>query len=130
MTLLGDVIYLAAGQSGLGTFDVADPAAPRLLDGMPLPGPAVKVCVAGDYAFVADHVAGGLQVVDISVPANLSLVTGYVTGNYAHGVAVAGEFAYLADGIGLKVFRVFDSPLPVEKKTIGGVKAIYRRREP
>jgi hypothetical protein len=129
LALLDDVIYLADGQSGLRTFDVADPTIPKLLDGIPLLGPAVKVCVAREYAFVADHVAGGLQVIDVSSPANLSLVTGYVTGNYAHGIAVGDEFAYLADGIGLKVFRVFDSPLAVEKKTIGGVKAIYHRGE-
>lgn len=120
-----DVVYLADGSSGLRTFDVADPSAPSLLGGVELPGPAVRVELAGDYAVVADHVAGGLQIVDVSVVTNPSRVTGVVTGYYAHGVAVDAKFAYLVDGQGLKVFRAFDGIVPVEKKTLGSLKALF-----
>ena len=57
------------------------------------------MAVAGNYAYVADEVAG-LQVIDISNPANPQRVGGYDTAGGAAGVAVAGNYAYVADDAG------------------------------
>ena len=114
---------------GLKSYDVGDRTMPSLLDGLSLPGPGVRARIVGTHAVMADHVNGGLQVVDVSSPANLVSATAYVTGNYANGVAVAGEYAYLVDGIGLKVFRIFDSTVPVDNATWGRIKNRFSNRK-
>jgi len=124
--LRGDVAFLADGSGGLHSFDISNPSVPVSLDALLFSGPAVKVEITGHFAVLAAHVAGGLQVVDVTDPAGLVSVSSYVTGNYAHGVAVDGDYAYLADGEGLKVFRIFDSSVPVKRRTLGGIKSLFR----
>jgi hypothetical protein len=103
----GNLLYLAGGENGLEVFDISTPSAPLRIGATLLPGPAVKVTRSTSFAFVADHVHGGLQVVELTDPTTPTPAGGYVTGFYGHGVAVVGEYACLADGNGLKVFRVF-----------------------
>lgn len=124
---LTETTIYAADSDGLHVFDGSNPSSPQALGFAPLPGPAIKVQVIDGIAFVADHVAGGLQVVDCTDPGNPLPLTGYPTGYYAHGVAIAAPYAYLADGVSLKVFQVYEFPVPTEQKTIGGVKTLFGR---
>ena len=70
------------------------------------PGQALGVCVAGDYAYVADG-GSGLQVIDVSDKSNPVIVGSRDTAGSAQAVAVAGGYAYIADaGSGLQVIDV------------------------
>jgi hypothetical protein len=54
------------------------------------------VAVAGNYAYVADGLAG-LQVIDVSNPANCVRVGGHDTSGAAYDVEISGNYAYVAD---------------------------------
>jgi hypothetical protein len=101
----GGYAYVAAGDAGLRVVDVSTPAAPVEVSSSATPGKALAVAIAGEYAYVADHIS--VRVVDVSTPAAPRLAGFYDTAGYADGVAVqatllpdgtAGEYAYVADG--------------------------------
>jgi len=86
---------------------IADLANPRLVGGVETGGSASGVAVAGNHAYVADHV--GLQVLDVSDPVNAARIGGTDTSGDAWDVAVSGNHAYLADyRDGLQVFDITD----------------------
>jgi hypothetical protein len=69
-------------------------------------GYAEGVMVLGNYAYVADGLAG-LHIIDVSNPSSPVRVGGYDTSGYAFGVAVSGNYAYVADSSGgLVILRV------------------------
>lgn len=57
---------------------------------------AYGVAIAGNYAYVADHLSGLLGV-NVSNPTNPVLVGNCDTIGYANNVAVSGAYAYVID---------------------------------
>jgi hypothetical protein len=95
-------------------------------DGLGTSGRASEVVLPGNYAYVANEIAG-LQVIDVSDPANPQRMGGYDTSGESYGVAVAGNYAYVADGTaGLQVIDVSD---PANPKRVGGYNTSGSARE-
>lgn len=67
----GDLAFVATTRNGFSTVDIADPATPRLVRTVTIPGNLYGVAVQGDYAYVSG--ADGLHVVDIRSPASAYL---------------------------------------------------------
>ncbi len=74
-------------------------------------GPARRVHVIGDYAYVTD--VKGLRVVDISDKANPQIIGNITTPGFAMGVFVKDDFAYVADyDNGLVIIDISDKANP------------------
>lgn len=108
--VVGPMMYLADGFTGLQIVDVSDPMSPVFLGsewtGSDIGGNASDVDVVGNLAYVTDW-WGGFHVFDVSNPMDPVLVgkTDAVSG--PRGVEVHGQYAYVADGPeGLKVIDV------------------------
>jgi hypothetical protein len=81
--------------------DVADPARPRRLASLALPGAAMAVAVApGGKLLAVAAGSAGLLLVDLAQPARPRLVAQADTPGYARDVLVRGDRAWLADGAG------------------------------
>ncbi len=96
---LGDQILLAAaGDQGLRTAAIAEPARPIEL-GRFLTGDARGVAVLGSVGYLADA-AGGVHVIDLRNPAEPAHLSTVETFGSPVGVTVAGNRVYVADGAG------------------------------
>ncbi|MFX1317904.1 MAG: Loki-CTERM sorting domain-containing protein [Promethearchaeota archaeon] len=95
----GNVAFIAAGESGLLSVDISDPAHPVYLDNhTTAPGRFYRrLDIQGHLAFVCDAPFGGVRVYDISDPSNLQYLSTY-TLSYPYDVAVAGDVIFVADG--------------------------------
>ncbi|MBI1987522.1 MAG: choice-of-anchor D domain-containing protein, partial [Nitrospinae bacterium] len=111
----GKVAYVGLGSS-LHVVDVSDPASPRSLGQVTLPGLVEDIFVAGSLAYVANG-KFGLRVVDVSTPTSPQEIGRLDTlGGYARGVFFSGGFAYVASGTeGLWVIDVSDPANPVQR---------------
>ncbi len=104
--------YIGDGRY-LDILNVKSTCAPVLI-GRALTSSVVRgVCVSGDYAYVADEVAG-LCIIDVSDP-GFPQIVGYSPGYFATRVWVVDTLAYLADGgAGVKVIDISNPSSPVE----------------
>jgi hypothetical protein len=122
----GDVMYVS-GLTGLVTYDVSDPAAPRELGRLVLPHfENEDVDLGGDILLISNDAAestGILYVVDISDPADPSLrSTTMMGGNpllggpgHTASCILDCTFAWVTDGAGIRVYDLTDPDAPVDK---------------
>ncbi len=110
--VIGNVIYLADGGSGLRILDVSDPAQPVPLSVVDTHW-AMAVTVRDGMAYVADEWAG-LKIFDVSDPAAPVLVGELDTAGLACDVALQGDLALVADLDGLRVVNVAEPSSPWE----------------
>ena len=94
--VVGNYAYVALEFSGLGIFDVSNPANPVQVGSYKTPFAAVAVDVSGNHAYVLDA-RHGLQVVDVSNPGRCVRRSSVNTGDYGESVLVSGNYAYVAD---------------------------------
>ncbi len=115
--VVDDLVYIAAGNSGLQIFDVSDPESPVVISYVNIDslGPAYSVSVSGEYVYLVRRM-GGLRVISVSDPENPHEVGHCETPGHAYDVAVSDGYAYIADGIwfGLRVVDIMDPENPVE----------------
>lgn len=108
----GDLLCVGFIHDGLATYDVSDPARPRLL-GTAAAGSVRDIVLERAYAFVADNDAG-LRVLDVSEPSSPRILATRTTPGRPTGVAKSGPFVYVADGQGgVQVFDAGDPADPV-----------------
>ena len=119
VAVVGNLLYVAAGNAGLQIFDLTNPASPSLVGSYDTPRYARQVCVVGDLAYVADDNmayttddVAGLQILNVADPTAPQLVGHY--GLLAiDGVAVAGNYAYVIDRtVGLRILNVANPAAP------------------
>ena len=96
LDVVGSLVYVAAGHSGLWIVDVTDPNRPNLISSIKPPGQAKNVAVSGSRAVVADHMSG-IDVIDISDLTHPVSVGSVYTDGYARDVAMFGTRAYGVD---------------------------------
>ncbi len=118
LALSENVLYVAAYDAGLLVYDVASPAAPKLLSsvsiegawGVKLQSPA-PVQAGGRYAYVVSE--SSLTVLDVTDPSQPKRWGEYQHGWRAFHVAVEGDRAYV-DGQGLITVDISDPTNPTE----------------
>ena len=95
----GNVAFIAAGESGLLSVDISDPANPVYLDNHTIAAGHFyrRLDIQGHLAFVCDAPFGGVHIYDISNTSNLQYLSTYSM-SYPYDVAVAGEVIFIADG--------------------------------
>lgn len=113
VTVVDNLAYVAAGESGLQIVDVSDATSPTIKGTYDSPGAASGVHVEGERAYLADG-WGGLQVVDVSDSSAPSAL-GQVRIPRALAVRVVGHHAYVAaEEGGLRIVDVSDPTAPAE----------------
>ena len=97
---------------GLMVLDISDASMPHRVSRQRLPGSGRGIDLSGDFAFVADSLAG-LQIIDVSHPAVPLWVGEYDTPGAAEAVCVESGLAFVADGnSGLHVIDVTSPSSP------------------
>lgn len=95
VTCGGHLVFIGTTKSGLHICDLADPANPRFLAQLPLPGFVQNITLHGPLALVATSV--GLSIIDVRNPRRPLLLKSLALGK-AFQVLAAGNRAYLAMG--------------------------------
>jgi hypothetical protein len=102
----GDFAYAVNGNEFL-TFDVSDPAAPRVLASRVAHGAATGIDVRGACAYVADFgrfdgdTFSGVWIYDISDPGQPYMIEGYRTPGRPRDLLISGRNLFVADYYGL-----------------------------
>lgn len=108
-------IFVAAQQRGLVIYDRGSR---QKVSEIAIPGEALQVKVAGNYAYVASR-QGGLNVVNVGAPDEPLLVKTFDTTGYATSIDVAGNLAALSSGSGgIYLFDVSTPGNPVLKENL------------
>jgi parallel beta-helix repeat protein len=114
--LQGNYIYVA-DEVCLSIFDISVPADIRNVAQLQLNASGqgvLGVAVAGNYAYIADAMAG-VRMVDVSIPSSPQLVGTFVTSAYNATVAVSGDRLYAGNNDGtIQVVDVSDPAHPSE----------------
>lgn len=109
-SVVGNYAYVVGRCSGnLAVVDISNPTNPVVLGTTGLFGPADKIAVTNNTAFIGTW--NGLAVVDVSNPTNLVTVTNY---SYGYTVRLAGNRAYVGSGNNLLVFDISTPANPVQ----------------
>ncbi len=111
----GDHLYVAAGTTGLTTYNISDPMNPSFVASLDTPGTARGIVASGRNAFVADGSGGFHSVAIAALAANFSLEGGeVVTGGYAESVAQEGNIAIVGQGMdGFAIVSIENPNAPV-----------------
>jgi uncharacterized repeat protein (TIGR01451 family) len=98
----GDIVYVAAGKSGVLGIDITDSTSPIWRSALDTPGWAHAVAIAGTRLYVADG-SGGLRIVDIAdplLPLEIASISTAALGGEVQGLAVAGNTLCIGAGAG------------------------------
>jgi hypothetical protein len=127
----GGHAYAAAGHGGrLVIADIQDPAVPREIGAVFVPGVVKGISIRGTRAYVAASM-GGLQIIDIADPSKPKTLGSVSTAGFIHdliggayrtfgdadAIDVNGNIAYLADWFGS--FFIIDVSAPANPVRIG-----------
>ena len=95
---------MAAGADGLIVVDVGRPDAPKVLGTAAVDDFASAVVLDGDFAYVADGLAG-VKKFDVSDPEAPRLVSSYDTPGEAQNLCVLGKTILVADTYSLILLK-------------------------
>ena len=114
--IVGNIAYVADGNSGLQILDISNPAAPFRLSFYDTPGVAMGICVDGTTAYVADGDAG-IVILDVSNPSAPFKLGSFdpndTSYHNAHDISISGTVAYVAHGrAGLLMLDVSNPAIP------------------
>ncbi len=116
MCLIGDLLYLTAGDSGdtgsLCIVDVNDPRAPANIACLALPQRASAVSVEGDVAVVATQ-RGYLRIVDVGEPSAPTVIGTYDSDSAIEEVTMTADQAWISGSFGMRVVDVSSPAEPV-----------------
>ncbi len=111
--VIGNLAYVASGNSGLEIIDITNPAAPILTGSYNTPNLANDLQVVGNLAYVAD-LGSGLQIINVTNPAAPTFVGSYNTPSNAYSLHVVENLAYVADDAsGLQIIDVSNPTAPI-----------------
>lgn len=104
--MVGSLLYVANGFSGLQILDVSNPAKPILHGAVKNQGQSKNVSISGGRAVVANHMTG-VDLIDVSNTASPRFIGSAFLDGYARDAAITGTIAYGVDSpSGLYVFDV------------------------
>ncbi len=107
------IAYIANGRSGLLIVDVRDPAEPRILSSIDVPGTCKAIKIAENKAFISSH-HGGINIVNIADPEQPIFLNSIAMSGLSRGLQVVDDLVYVAQ----KEMGVTVVPVPVMAETI------------
>jgi hypothetical protein len=127
VTARGNLAYVT-DRIGLQIIDITDPASPSLVGSLETPGLADDVDIQGDYAYVADGLAG-MHVVDIGDPAAPTIVTNYPAEVWVNALTISDNTLFLSvsewldmEGWGVDLrarLEIVDISVPLNPQLLG-----------
>ncbi|MDD2228209.1 MAG: hypothetical protein PHY48_02225 [Candidatus Cloacimonetes bacterium] len=103
-------VFIASQQRGLLAYNRSNQ---QLVSEFAIPGSALKVKIAGNYAFIASR-QGGLNIVNITNPAAPVLIANFSTPNFTTAIDVSGNRIAISSGSGgVYLFDVSNVNQPV-----------------
>ena len=118
IAVLGDVAYVATGNTGLSILDISDPAHPTETGSWFQQGDIRGVAVASEKVYVVDD-QYGLYVLDATTPSD-PVQVGSIEFLHGRAVAVEGEYAYIA---GVYFLEIIDISDPASPQSVSNVNA-------
>jgi hypothetical protein len=113
LTIDGQILYVADGQSGIQCYDINDQAHPLFIGNVDTPGAARYITVIGEIAYVADG-ENGVQIIDFIDPTAPMIIGTVDTPGFANSITVTGQIAYVADGeFGVHAIDISDPLAPL-----------------
>jgi hypothetical protein len=112
--VVGNLVYVADGVAGFSIVDVSDPTSPSEVKTIPMLIPALDICVAGNYAYIAT--GQSIAIYDVSVPGNTSTtpVSNPAISGAPVAVQVEGNYAYVAaESAGMIILDISDPSSPI-----------------
>ncbi len=126
ISVAGDHVYIAGGESGFSIVDISDPAALQIVGSYGFPCIVHNIAVTDEYAYIADGI-NGLEIFDPS----RKLVGRYSDHGYVSNVIVSGDHAYLTWSIDagthhsfLEIIDVSDPRTPTLAGCYGGISPL------
>jgi hypothetical protein len=108
LVVAGKTAYLTADNFGFYTLDVADPAVPKVIGSLKIPGFTYGLAVSGDRVVLANS-DSGLHILDVRKPEAPAEVGAVKIPGEPTGLAVRGGLAYVASGAeGLVIVDIKD----------------------
>jgi hypothetical protein len=114
--LVGDLLYVAAGEAGLFVYDATDRRQLAPITQRDTLGSAEGIAIAGSLALVADGF-DGLYLYDLTDPRAPTQIAVFDTPGSATSVSVRGSRAYVADDN--RGLRIIDISQPTAPRAIG-----------
>jgi hypothetical protein len=120
VAVAGGVAFVAAGDAGVRTLDVSDPANPYETGTVPTLADAQLVSVQDATAFVGESrcetgdCTGGLRIADISISADGDTIGFLEMPDRVNSVFPLGAYAYVGHRQGLSVVDVSDPRQPID----------------
>jgi len=119
----GDVLLVAQGNDGLGTFDISFPSSPAPLGSFATPSFCTYVMERDGLAYLTGGF--GLTIVDVSTPASPVLVGNFSTdGSTTYEVALDGDNAWICGLDGGRRVSVADPAAPTEQAFVGASQGL------
>ena len=115
LDVVGNLAYLATGDSGLRVIDVSDPASLSEVGHCATPGTANCVVKVGNYAYVSD--GDYLCVIDVSNPAHPVDTGNLFEAGWLGGLVKEGNYVYVTEYHGKVI--VMDVSDPVSPTEVG-----------
>ncbi len=103
--------------NGLEILDMSNPTSPTIVGRCSCQGTGGEVRIQGDYAYLADGIAG-LAIINISSPQSPYLVSYYDAGGVLGNVAVAGSYAYAIVRFAVQIINIANPANPAMVGTI------------
>jgi hypothetical protein len=120
MTWHGTHLYLAAGNSGIITVDMSNPAVFGDANTLAVPGLCVDIEAAGSYAYVASSV--GWHTLNLSTPGAPTLAASEIAGGGVRALAVANDLLHIAESNPDVLSHSVTNPLtPVSAANFGAI---------
>lgn len=108
-----NLAYVADIYDGLYIIDISDPSLPKKIALYNTTGLTRDVCVAGDYAYVADD--NQFLILDVSDPFNPVKITSIPGQSPLSHVVVSGSYAYILEDFTIYVLDISNPFSPVRK---------------
>ncbi|TET35060.1 MAG: hypothetical protein E3J72_13175 [Planctomycetota bacterium] len=112
--VVGNLAYVADGSAGFSIVDISDPTSPSEVRTIPMVIPALDICVAGNYAYIAT--GESIAIYDVSVPGNTSTtpVSNPAISGAPVAVQVVNNNAFVAaESAGMVILDISDPSSPV-----------------
>lgn len=106
VSVVGNLVYVAGGYTGLQIIDVSKPSAPFLVSNTSVCSDVFAIEVQGDTAFVACRFNQTVSIVNVADPYTPTVTGRYASTGYVFGVSVVGDLVFASSDNGLEIVDV------------------------
>ncbi|MCP4582360.1 MAG: T9SS type A sorting domain-containing protein, partial [candidate division Zixibacteria bacterium] len=108
----GNYAYLSCLYDGMQIVDISNPNSPTWVSTYDTPNQALKICLDGNLAYIAD--GNSVQIIDVTNPASPSFTGSISYQGLTEDICVQGNYAYAAvNAFGMRIINISTPSNPV-----------------